>query len=74
MAIGNKLIKVLFTEAEGLHAQFQQGGAESEAAAAVAVLISKVTRALVGIIDELAPRGMQGPTAHEEKKQLLQQA
>jgi hypothetical protein len=36
--------------------------------------MNKVITALVGIIDELAPRKMQGETAEEEKREALRQA
>lgn len=53
MAIRHKLINILLVEAEQLSGQLHQCGADSEAVAAVKVLMTRITQALVCIIDEL---------------------
>lgn len=69
MTIRIKIIQVLANE---MGKQEKQRNEEEEVAAAV--LMNKVTKALVGVIDELGPREMQGETAEEQKGQTIRLA
>lgn len=76
MAIRSKVITVFKEEIDNLSAQLKKRKADSEAVAALAVRMSKLTKVLVVIIEELCPRvrGMREPTGEEHGEQLLQQA
>ena len=56
MTIRIKITTILKSEIEGLSAQLKHFKMDAEGGAAVAVLMNKVIKALVGIIDELGPR------------------
>jgi hypothetical protein len=74
MAVRSKIIKVLTTAVEEQVKQSKGDGVGAEGGAAAAELASKLTKALVDVIDELGPRKMQGETAEEQKNQALRLA
>lgn len=74
MATRSMVIKVFLEEVEAQAKRMKEGEAGPDEAAAAAVLRAKLTNALVGIIEELGPRKMQGPTADEQKARVLQSA
>jgi len=74
MAIRGKIINVLTEKMDGLSAQLNEDNMNADAAVALAVLMIKMAKVLVGMIDELGSRKMQGEAVEEQKEQVIQLA
>eukprot|EP00624_Nannochloropsis_granulata_P006579 evm.model.NODE_49489_length_41668_cov_28.749687.3 len=74
MAVRLKIVKVLMKEVDEHAKRREEGGTVAKEAAAAAGLMCKVTKALVGIIDELGPRAVHGEASTRRKKEVLEEA
>jgi len=73
MAIRIKIAKVLVEEVDKQAKRREEGGTVAKETAAAADLMCKVTKALVGIIDELGPRAVHGEASTRSKYEILEQ-